>query len=130
MTVKKKEFRTISGDSSERIGLVGWLTLYTSGAILFFLTMIHILAIHFFSTGMINTAAVQTHFRSTFLTTIIMGLLFMGLFHGLVGLRRVVLDLEILDRKSDQVFIWVLIAVGLGLAGFGVKIFNGFTSLP
>lgn len=120
--------RAITGGQAERIGLAGWLSLYVSGAVIFFLLLIHILAIHFFADEKITVISVRADFKSLSLTIINLGLLFFGLFHGLLGLRRVVLDLEIFGKKGDQIFIWVLTAGGFGLAVFGIAIFQGFTA--
>ncbi|UCF92509.1 MAG: hypothetical protein JSW39_30315 [Desulfobacterales bacterium] len=113
----------------ERIGLVGWLSLYVSGALTFFFILTHILAIHFVSGEVTTAAKVYRDLNSPFLSFISLGLLFLGIFHGLIGLRRVLLDLEIFGKRGDRSLVAALVVIGLGLALFGIKIFSQFKAL-
>jgi succinate dehydrogenase/fumarate reductase cytochrome b subunit len=114
----------ITGGPNERIGLVGWLSLYVSGAILFVLLLTHVLAIHFMRTGEITAATVRQDVGSSFLSVIILGLLLVGLFHGLLGFFRMSLDLEILGARGSRRLRWVLCVTGAGLTVLGVVVFS------
>jgi succinate dehydrogenase hydrophobic anchor subunit len=119
----------ITGGPSERIGLVGWLSLYVSGALLLFLLLAHVLAIHFFGDGQISAASVRKDVGSWFLNIISLGLLLVGLFHGLLGFFRMLLDLEIFGKRGSSWFKWILYATGAGVMVFGVVVFSGLLSL-
>jgi succinate dehydrogenase hydrophobic anchor subunit len=119
----------ITGGPSERIGLLGWLSLYVSGAILFFLLLAHILVIHFFGDQKISAVSVRADVGAWSLALISLGLLLVGLLHGLIGFRRVSLDLELFGKKADRRFKLILSAVGTGLAVFGIIVFKSFYAL-
>jgi succinate dehydrogenase hydrophobic anchor subunit len=120
---------SITGGPSERIGLVGWLSLYVSGALLFFLLLIHVLAIHFFGEGQITAASVRQDLGSWFLTIISLGLLLVGLIHGLIGFFRMLLDLEIFGKRGSRRFKWLLYVTGAGLTIFGGIVYSGLAAL-
>ena len=119
----------LTGGPGERIGLWGWLTLYITGAILFFLLLAHLFASHFVGEKPINAAVVRGDVESSFLSVVSIGLLLVGLLHGLLGLRRVLLDLELFGKKGDQWLKTILLVAGLGLAAAGWMIFRGMQSL-
>ena len=125
----KKVETPITGGLSERIGMVGWLGLYLSGSVLFFLLLIHILAIHFLGESAIGAESVREDVSSLFLTITGFGLLFLAIIHGLIGFYRMLLDLEIFGKRASRIFKWILYGVGGGLAVFGISIFSGLYSL-
>jgi succinate dehydrogenase/fumarate reductase cytochrome b subunit len=53
-----------------------------------------------------------------------LGLLFLVVIHAMVGLRRIVLDLEVLKRKGSRYLTWSLVAAGAAVCLWGVVIFN------
>ena len=116
----------ITGGPGERIGLWGWFALYATGAALFFLLLTHILGIHFFHPEKLSAAAVYERYRSPFLAINSVCLLVVGVVHGMIGLRRTILDLDLLSRKGDRILILMVVAVGVGLAGFGLVVFRAF----
>jgi len=128
-SIQKQVASPLTGGSGERIGLRGWLTLYITGAVLVFLLLAHIFAIHFFGEKPITAAAVRGDVQSSFLSVISIGLLTVGLLHGMLGLRRVLLDLELFGKRGDRWLKTVLLVTGLGLAIAGWTIFRGLNSL-
>jgi len=116
----------ITGGPGERIGLWGWFSLYASGTALFFFLLTHILGIHFFSSERLSAAAVYERYRSPFLAINSICLLVVGVVHGMIGLRRTILDLDLLSRKGDRILILIVAAFGVGLVGFGLVVFRAF----
>lgn len=121
--------KSITGGPNERIGLLGWLSLYVSGGILFFLLLAHILAIHFSGGSEIDATRVRDDVSSVFLSLLSIGLLLVGIFHGFLGFRRMVLDLDLFGPTGDRWFKWILLVLGLGCAVFGLNVFRGFLIL-
>jgi succinate dehydrogenase hydrophobic anchor subunit len=114
---------------SERIGLIGWLSLYVSGALLVVFIVFHIIAVHFVHEGNITAQTVNRDLRSGFLSSVSIGLLLLAAFHGLMGLRRVILDLELFGKKGDRALQIVLTVVGVVIVAIGIEIFRRFTIL-
>ena len=130
--IKKSEFkagRYTNSREKERIGLWGWLILYLSGAFLLFFLLTHIFVIHYGTGNVITTISVFNDMRSYVIAFVNLGLLMLCIFHGLVGLRRLLLDLEIFSERGDRYLIRGLIILGLGMLIFGVVIFNKFISI-
>ncbi len=130
--IKKSEFkegRYTNSREKERIGLWGWLSLYLSGALLLFFLLTHIFVIHYGTGNVITTISVFNDMRSYVIAFVNLGLLMLCIFHGLVGLRRLLLDLEIFSERGDRYLIRGLIILGLGMLIFGVVIFNKFISI-
>jgi succinate dehydrogenase hydrophobic anchor subunit len=117
---------SIIGGERERIGLLGWLTLYLSGAILFFFLMVHILSVHFLSPEKISAETVLDHYRSGFLIVVSFGLLLFGALHAMVGLRRVLLDLDWFGKRGDRTLSTALALIGAVAILFGIVVFNQF----
>jgi succinate dehydrogenase hydrophobic anchor subunit len=125
----KQILSPITGGFSERIGLLGWLSLYVSGGVLFVLLLIHVFAIHFFAEGEIAAASVREDMGSWFLIFINVGLLFLGLFHGLIGLHRILLDLGIFGKRGNRRLKKFLYVVGAGFVLFGIVVFGALNTL-
>ena len=113
--------------NNKRIGQLGWFGMYLTGAVLFFLLLSHLGAVHYFPVAPTMALAdisrsLQSHLS---LRIIDIGLLAFCIVHGLVGLRRVILDLEIMGRAGDRCLAWGFTAIGVGLFIFGISVFNG-----
>ena len=115
--------------SHERIGLTGWLSLYVSGGLVVFFLLSHLFVIHFISGADISAQSVYRDLRSAFLSFVNIALLILALFHGLMGLRRIILDLNLLGKKGDRALMVLLLLVGLVLVLLGIEIFRRF-NLP
>jgi succinate dehydrogenase hydrophobic anchor subunit len=57
-----------------------------------------------------------------------LGLLVFAVVHGMLGLRRIILDLELLGKRGDSYLMWALTAFGAILIISGVIIVHGFSS--
>lgn len=115
---------------NKRIGLLGWFGMYLTGAVLFFLMLSHLGAVHYFPVAPTMALAdisrsLQSHLS---LRIIDVGLLVFCIVHGLLGLRRVILDLEIMGSAGDRCLAWGFTAIGAGLFMFGISVFNGLLS--
>ena len=108
-------YRIESGN--RRIGLLGWFTMYLTGAVLFILVLSHLGAGHYFSTPQtITLAGISQSLKSHVSLRIIdIGLLVFCIVHGLVGLRRIILDLEIMGKTTDRYLAWGFTVIGVGL---------------
>ncbi len=118
----------IAGGDYQRIGLWGWLGLYTSGAILLFLLLTHVGIIHFGTYEPLSIKTTQKALVSTFVRTIELSLLLFALIHGLMGFRRVILDLEILQKKGNKWLSLCLVVLGVALFTWGLFIFSRLSS--
>jgi len=115
--------------ANERIGLWSWLFLYLSATFLLFFLFVHLFTIHYGANRIISADSVSRDFGSDF--TVVINLILLGLatFHGLLGIRRIVLDLEILGKKGDQNLIYVLALIGMGLFLYGLVVYNRFATM-
>ena len=116
--------------SNRRIGQLGWFGMYLTGAVLFFLLLAHLGAVHYFPAAPKLTLAdisrsLQSHL---WLRIIDIGLLGFCILHGLIGFRRVILDLEIMGRTGDRCLSWGFTVIGAGLFIYGISVFNGLLS--
>ena len=118
----------IAGGDYQRIGLWGWLGLYTTGGILLFLLLTHVGIIHFGTYEPLSIKTTQKALGSTFVRTVELSLLLFALIHGLMGFRRIILDLEILQKKGNRWLSLCLVVLGVTLFIWGLFLFNGLSS--
>ena len=111
----------------ERIGLWGWLGIYVTGFFLSFFIAAHIWLIHYASQAQITFKSSLAALQSPFVMAVEVGLLVFAVVHGMLGVRRIVLDLELLGKRGDRYLMWVLTAVGAILIISGTIIFHGFS---
>ena len=116
------------GEPFERIGPWGWLALYSTGFILLFFLLAHIWLVHYVSDQPITWKNVLLSLRSPFVRTVSLGLLFFSLIHGMMGLRRVILDLELLKKKGSLYLDWGLVLAAILLLTWGLIIFYRLSS--
>ena len=107
-------------------GIVAWLGLYLSGATLIFFVLSHLWVLHYAHSGPITARAVADRLRTPFFQLLDLGLFALALTHGLLGLRRVLLDFEGLGAPVQRAAPWVLLGVGLITFSWGVQIFRAF----
>jgi succinate dehydrogenase hydrophobic anchor subunit len=111
-----------------RIGFWGWLGLYASGAVLLLLLVAHIWIVHFATTGPLSLGTTLETLNSPIIRGVELALLFLALVHSLLGVARVVLDLEVLKQRGRKVLIWGLSAAGAGLLAWGFVLFATLSS--
>jgi len=112
---------------SERIGLWGWLGIYVTGFCLSFFLAAHVWLIHYASPGQITFKSSLAALQSPVVMVIELGLLVFAVVHGMLGVRRIILDLELCGKRGDHYLMWALTAVGAILIISGVIIFQGFS---
>ena len=118
----------IAGGDYQRIGLWAWLGLYASGTILLFLLLTHFGVIHFGTYEPLSIKTTQKALDSPFVRTIELSLLLFALFHGLMGFRRVILDLEILQKRGNRWLSLCLLVLGVTLFTWGLFLFSRLSS--
>ena len=112
-----------------RIGLWGWLGIYITGAILLGFVSSHLWLIHYRATGSITAKTTATSLQSQLVQTIELGLLGFAVLHALLGMRRSILDMEVLKERGAQVLTWVLVIIGVITIASGLIILNQLSSV-
>ncbi len=98
-----------------------WLLQRISAAAVLIIIAIHIYNVHYLDIGSpIKFGGIQTRLESIFFLAIDSLLLFLGLFHGLNGVRTVLLDYNLFYKYERQLSI-ILICIGLFFSILGVK---------
>jgi succinate dehydrogenase hydrophobic anchor subunit len=81
----------------------------------------HIKRVHYVELGQpILYAGVALRLKDVMTLALDSSILFLGLFHGLNGVRMVALDYDFL-KKHDRLISWLLIIVGAAFFVLGVK---------
>lgn len=114
-------------ESYERIGIWGWLGLYLTGAVLIFVLLIHLFLVHITYAQPITLKTVVMSLNSSFLKTIDIALLLFAITHGMIGVRKLILDLELFKKRGSLVLNWSLFVIGIALFAWGLVIFSGIT---
>ncbi len=112
------------GRPYERIGLWGWLGLYVTGAILLAFVFTHILLVHYTSSQLITLKNTILALRSPFVRTVDLGLLLFVIIHGMLGLRKVMLDLDLLRIKGALYLSWFMAVASAALLVWGLYVFT------
>ncbi len=107
-----------------RLGPGAWLVLYATGACLLILLLVHLGLVHLASNEPFTLRRSAAALSSSPVAAVELALLLLGLIHSLSGLRRVILDLEVLGRTGDRVLSWGLAGAGACLFVWGIMIFN------
>ena len=113
--------------SAERIGLWGWLGIYVTGLCLSFFLAAHVWLIHYASQKTITFQSSLAALQSPAVMVIELGLLVFAVVHGMLGVRRIILDLELLGKRGDRYLTWGLTGLGAILIISGIIIFQGFS---
>jgi len=108
---------------------INWYLQRITGAALLLLLIMHFWVEHFSADvrhGELNFQTVQTRFfhNPWFVTVDILFLLF-ALYHGLNGLRNIILDYSVIGKNGARVITVVLILIGLVWAWWGIDAFSG-----
>ena len=106
-----------------------WIGLYLTGLFMVLFLLAHIAAVHYATTGFeapFTFEAVREKLRAPLFAFLDLGLLALALYHGLVGFRRFVVDLEILSTGTIRVLTWALAALGLGGLYYGWVVYRAF----
>jgi len=110
-------------------GVWAWLGQRVSGVVLVFLLGIHLWVLHFVDPGAgVVFQGVAIRLRSVFFIVVDLALLAFSLYHGLNGLRTVILDYSI-SEKAARKLTWVLTAVGVAAFVYGALGLMAFLSV-
>ncbi|MEW6424313.1 MAG: succinate dehydrogenase, cytochrome b556 subunit [Bacillota bacterium] len=108
-------------ESARGLGVWAWFFQRVTGVGLVFYLGLHIFVIHFASAGgRIRFDEVMARLESPFFISLDLVLLAVVLYHGLNGLRIVLLDFGV-GVKNQAALFWVLGGIGIILFGIGVK---------
>ena len=110
----------------QRIGLWGWLGLYLTGAVLLFLLLAHIILVHYGSSQPVSFQRTFASLQSPFVRFVELGLLLIAFIHGFSGVRRILLDLEIFQKRGNVLLTIGFIVLGFIFSIWGVFIFSAF----
>lgn len=105
-----------------------WVALYLTGLFLVVFLLAHLWAVHYAAGGEVGFTfdAVRQKLRTPLFAFLDLGLLVLATYHGLVGTRRFVVDLEILGTRAMHLFTWALMVAGLAGLYYGWLIFRSF----
>ncbi|MBI5399028.1 hypothetical protein HZB07_00225 [Candidatus Saganbacteria bacterium] len=98
-----------------------WLLQRVTAVLIFIVLGVHVYRVHYVELGQpILFAGIAIRLKSLLMLVIDSSLLFFGLFHGLNGLRTVLLDYDFFDRQ-EKLLSWVLSIIGIIFFILGVK---------
>ena len=112
----------------ERIGLPGWLLLYVTGALLLFFLLSHVWLSVYGSFQPFTLKATQLLLRSTFIRVVELGLLLLAVVHGMIGVKRIILELDLVKKRGAQYLNWFFLLAGTLIFVFGLYIFAFLSS--
>lgn len=112
----------------ERIGLPGWLLLYVTGALLLFFLFSHVWLSVYGSFQPFTLKGTQLLLRSPFIKVVEIGLLFLAVVHGMIGVKRIILELNLARKKGSQYLNWCFVIAGTLIFVFGIYIFGLLSS--
>ena len=108
----------------ERIGLLGWLTLYFTGALLLFFLLSHVWFSVYASSQPITLEASRLLLQSNYVKVLELGLLFLALVHGMIGVKRIILELDLARKRGERYLNWCFTIIGALILVFGIYIFG------
>jgi succinate dehydrogenase hydrophobic anchor subunit len=111
-------------------GFGDWLILHITGVLLVVFLLTHIWMVHYATGGETGFSFefVQARLQQPFFVVLDLGLLVLALYHGLLGVRRFVEDLEILGRRGMTILTGLLVVAGLAGLYFGWVIYRAFVT--
>ena len=115
--VRDLDRRQLSG---ARGGVWGWFMQRVTAVILIVGLGTHLVATHILSVGELGYDNIAARLAGVFFIVIDVGLLAAAIYHGLNGLRMVLLDYFWNARRQRLVFTWLLWAFGTAFFIFGL----------
>lgn len=104
---------------SQAQGVTAWVWQRITAALLLLLLGVHLAVLHFVPANMnINANGVSLRLSAALYLAVDSGLLALGLFHGLNGLRNVLFDF-VTAKAKRRALTWALTLVGLAFLGWG-----------
>lgn len=124
----EKYTTTGAAEPFERIGLWGWVGLYVTGAVLLFFVLAHLFLVHFRASSAITAQATASLLQSPLITMIDFSVLVLAVTHGLLGARRVILDMEIFHARGRAWLTGILSLAGAVLILIGFLLLRQLTA--
>ena len=112
----------------ERIGFWGWVGLYATGIVLICFLVSHVWLVHYGKAETITAKSTTLTLQSPLVMTIELGLLIFGVIHGLLGVKRITLDMELLKQRGSKYLTIFLIGIGAVLIFSGIILFYRLSS--
>lgn len=107
---------------------INWYLHRVAGGLLLLLLIAHFWVEHFASErllrGELSYEAIQARIRMPLWQTIDIAFLFVALYHGLNGVRNIVLDYSRIGQRAARLVTWALVAVGVVWFYWGVEAFR------
>jgi succinate dehydrogenase hydrophobic anchor subunit len=94
---------------------------YITGIGIFFLVGLHLLISHLSSGDPTEWSSVSRRAASAGWLTIYILILIFGIYHGMHGVRGLILELS-LPNKAVRVLNWAIVFIGLAIFGYAVSI--------
>jgi succinate dehydrogenase hydrophobic anchor subunit len=114
------------GGSFERIGFIGWFGLYVTGALLLIFVLTHIWLIHYTAPQPITLKHITEALSSPLVIMVDLGLLLLAVIHGMIGLGKLILDLELIQKSGARVLNVILFLLGMAIFIAGIYVFKFF----
>jgi succinate dehydrogenase / fumarate reductase, membrane anchor subunit len=107
-----------------------WLGLHLTGVLLVLFLLTHIWMVHYATGGETGFSFefVRARLQQPFFVVLDLGLLVLALYHGLLGVRRFVEDLEIMGARGMKILTGGLVVLGLAGLYFGWLIYRAFVT--
>lgn len=107
---------------------ISWYLQRVTGALLVLLLAAHFWVEHFMSAELrrdgVSYAAIRARIANPLWQAIDIAFLLVALYHGLNGLRNIVLDYSRVGRRAAQALTVVLVATGIVWAWWGIEAFR------
>jgi succinate dehydrogenase hydrophobic anchor subunit len=103
-----------------------WVSLRFSGLFLIIFVGAHLWLLHSVGASDVRFGEISLKLRSPFFVFLDLGLLALAVYHGLVGLVRVIVDLGVLGVRGERVLRWIALAVGSASLLLGYRILSSF----
>lgn len=107
------------------VGMWSWLLQRVTGVLLVFYLFLHLYVLHFAGEGATTFDAIAARLRTPFFKFFDLTLLALVIFHGLNGVRAVLIDFG-LSAGAQRIVFWVLMALGFAMFLAGASILMKF----
>jgi succinate dehydrogenase membrane anchor subunit len=109
--------------------VIHWYLQRVTGALLVLLLTMHFWVEHFMSgpvrEGKLSFAVIQQRIANPWMQTVDIAFLFVALYHGLNGLRNIILDYSAVGPRFAKLCTIVIVVIGILWAYWGVTAFVG-----
>ncbi len=109
--------------SGRAMGFGTWCALDLGGALLFTFFLAHLWAVHTAAeAGALTFRGVADRVRSPLFGFLDLGLLILVAYHGLAGLRRVIVDAWSIGPRGQRYLLWGAVVLGAFMVLVGVQV--------